>query len=131
MTHFLFTLPYPTSRLNPNRANGRAWYTKQAAKQAARDEAVCAFLELTRGEEMSIGAPPFEAVITMYPPDKRRRDLDNLYSSVKCQQDILCSLLHIDDADIQRVTLVKGAVKRGGAVTVEIRTMETLDKREE
>ena len=58
------------------------------------------------------------------PPDKRRRDLDNLYSSMKNTSDGIFAALGADDSRIKRAVLEFGPVEPGGAVYVEIKMLE-------
>ena len=61
---------------------------------------------------------PLAVTLTAFPPDKRRRDLDNLPKVV------LDSLTKAgawkDDSQIQRLTIQWGAIWPGGALEVEI-----------
>lgn len=56
--------------------------------------------------------------ITVYPPDRRRRDIDNMPKAV------LDLLTHggviVDDSQIDRLLIERGPVEKGGRVTVEV-----------
>lgn len=54
--------------------------------------------------------------LTIYPPDKKIRDLDNVLTSMKSAIDGVCKGLEIDDSQIRRVMLEWGGVVKGGAV---------------
>ncbi len=58
------------------------------------------------------------ATITLYPPDRRRRDIDNTPKA------ILDALSHAgvygDDSQIDRLLIIRQAPEPGGYVTVEI-----------
>ena len=60
--------------------------------------------------------------IAVYPPDKRKRDLDNLPKS------ILDSLQHAgiyeDDSQIDKLTVERMAIRKGGEVVVTITERE-------
>lgn len=59
--------------------------------------------------------------ITAYPPDRRRRDLDNLPKGVL---DLLThGGVYADDSQIDRLLIVRGPVERGGTVTVDIEVL--------
>jgi crossover junction endodeoxyribonuclease RusA len=62
---------------------------------------------------------PLDVRIEVFPPDRRRRDLDNL------QKSLLDSLQHAgiyrDDSQVSRLTVERLAVIRGGRITVTIR----------
>ena len=62
--------------------------------------------------------------LTFYPPNKKRRDLDNVYASMKSAVDGMCQGLNIDDSQIRRVTLEWGGVIALGAVELELKGIE-------
>ena len=66
---------------------------------------------------------PLDVEIVAYPPDRRKRDLDNLPKGVL---DALqhAGMIH-DDSQINRLTISRGPIRRGGWMTVEIQPMET------
>jgi len=54
---------------------------------------------------------PFQMFVYVYPPDRRKRDLDNI---IKVMQDGVCSGLNIDDSNIVSVAAIRcDAVKHG------------------
>jgi len=59
--------------------------------------------------------------ITLYPPDKRKRDLDNYLKGV------LDALTHVgiweDDSQIDELTIKRGIIVKGGYVDVSIRML--------
>jgi crossover junction endodeoxyribonuclease RusA len=69
---------------------------------------------------------PLEIVIDVHPPDRRRRDLDNL------QKALLDALAHggayHDDAQIARLSIERGDVVEGGRVRVWLRRLSTQAK---
>ena len=73
--------------------------------------------------ELCHGATPFTGRIAvrveLYPPDRRRRDLDNILKA------LLDSLTHagvwLDDAQIDRLSVVRKQCVPGGCVVVEVR----------
>ncbi|PCJ24109.1 MAG: endodeoxyribonuclease RusA [SAR86 cluster bacterium] len=90
----IIELPYPSKDLNPN---GRIhWAQLARAKKGYRGD--CALF--TR---MAIGRKTFTAPvtisITMYPPDRRRRDDDNAIASFKAGRDGVADAIKVDDAD--------------------------------
>ncbi len=59
--------------------------------------------------------------ITVHPPDRRRRDLDNL---LKGPLDALEHAgVYLDDGQIDRLEIERGDVMRGGRVVVRIEEM--------
>lgn len=57
--------------------------------------------------------------ITFNPPDRRKRDLDNLLASIKSHLDGVADVIGVDDSK-WGLTLVRGEVVKGGAVKVEV-----------
>lgn len=64
-------------------------------------------------------------LITAWPPDKRRRDLDNL---LKPMLDALqhCAVI-ADDEQIDELTIMRGPVKKPGYCRVVVETIESLE----
>jgi len=114
---FTLQLPYPDGALSPN-ASKRHWRYKQPAKQAARTEA---YYQAFPFRNSFSGADTLQMTLTIYPPDKKRRDLDNVFASMKSAIDGVCQGLEIDDSQIQRVTLEWGVVVKDGAVELELK----------
>ena len=67
---------------------------------------------------------PLAVRIVAHPPDRRRRDLDNIAKS------LLDALEHggvyEDDSQIDRLAIERASVVKGGAVIVEINAIEPL-----
>ncbi len=114
---FVLQLPYPDSILSPNSPK-RHWRAKQPAKQAARDEA---FFKSSPFHSTFAGVQKLNLLLTIYPPDHKRRDLDNVFASMKSSIDGMCKGLGIDDSQIRRVTLEWGSVVKDGAVELELK----------
>jgi crossover junction endodeoxyribonuclease RusA len=69
----------------------------------------------------SLGSNRLEVIVTLYPPDKRARDLDN---NCKSLLDALCqSGLFDDDSQIDVLTLQRGKVIKGGKTCVFIEVL--------
>ena len=90
----IIELPYPDKELNPN----KRLHWAQVAMAKAGYRAVCSWVT-----KAAIGRKTFTAPvtisITMYPPDRRRRDDDNVISSFKSGRDGVADAIKIDDAD--------------------------------
>lgn len=106
---------WPDSKLSPN--NRKDLRALTSARHTAKEEA----FYLVRGAELSVGSAGLELTLTFYPPDRRRRDLDNLYSTFKAYQDGMFEALGVDDSIIERVILQRGNVIPGGQVFVNIK----------
>lgn len=107
-------LPWLDARLSPNkRIDRRALIgVKQDAKNLA--------MLITRDSRLVLLETDLQIKITFCPPDKRRRDLDNLYATFKAYQDGIFEALTLDDSLIDRVILQRGEVVKKGCVVVEL-----------
>ena len=109
------TLGWPSPLLSPN--SRKHWSVKAKATKAARSEAFYATRVVTTIK------PNWKAAalsVTFNPPDKRRRDRDNLQASLKAHFDGIADALGINDS-LFVPTYAFGPVVKGGAVRVEIR----------
>ncbi len=89
------TLVWPDPLLSPNRVAN--WRKKAVAKKAARARAAIA----TRAGGGTLGAMPpdtsLEVSLTFCPPDKHKRDMDNVLSSLKSAIDGVADALAVND----------------------------------
>ena len=90
-------LPWPNKILSPNTRG--CWQTKLDAKEAAKELGYWVGAQHSGQLRGNV-----HAWLTFYPPDKRKRDLDNLLASMKSDIDGVCTGLGIDDSQIKRVT---------------------------
>lgn len=92
----IITLAWPDSLLSPNRVAN--WRKKATARKVARARAAIA----TRAGVGSLGAIPpdasLEVSLTFCPPDKRKRDMDNVLSSLKSAIDGMADALSVNDS---------------------------------
>ena len=91
-------LPWPDSRLSPNKKNGRVWAGTARIKTEQREAAaLCtqAALQLS-GPKTWEGNIPLSLVYM--PKDKRHRDLDNLLAASKAIIDGMAQALGVDDS---------------------------------
>lgn len=58
---------------------------------------------------------PFQMFVYVYPPDKRKRDLDNI---LKVMQDAICDGLRVDDSQIVSVSAIRCQIITGGKVEI-------------
>ncbi len=59
--------------------------------------------------------------VDVYPPDNRRRDIDNLQ---KALWDSMKGLVYLDDSQVDDFRVVRREVVRGGKVVVRVREIE-------
>lgn len=107
-------LPYPPSVNHYYRHVGHRTLISRKGREYR--QAVAEAVMLQRGSKRLAG--PIAVDITVWPPDKRRRDLDNLCKG------LLDSLQHagvyLDDSQIERLTIERMLVATGGSVIVTI-----------
>ncbi|EFJ2926086.1 TPA: RusA family crossover junction endodeoxyribonuclease [Escherichia coli] len=109
-----FVLPYPPTVNTYWRRHGNTYFISEAGKRYCRDVALVVSqqrLKLNLSEKLAIR-------IIVEPPDKRRRDLDNL---LKAPLDALTHAgLLIDDEQFDEINIVRGLPVCGGRLGVNI-----------
>ena len=107
-------LPWPDNRLSPNAREDRRAIAgiRKAQKETAYWLAIKAGLSFPHLREN------LHVRVTFNPPDKRRRDLDNMLASIKSALDGIAIATGVDDS-LWGLTLVRGDPVKGGTVTVE------------
>lgn len=112
MTEYLIRLPWPPKKLSPNNRTAHRYATdarngyKTAAFYAARE----------------VGAVVPEnahLAIQFYPPDRRKRDLDNMLASIKSGLDGIASAAEVDDYGWS-LSIARCEPVKGGAVLVHV-----------
>ena len=111
----IINLPWPDKRLNPNARIH--WAVKARAVKAYRD--ACRVLAIQSGACKLSSDGKLPVRVTFHPPDKRRRDRDNMIGSFKAGADGVADAIGVDDAD-WLVTYDVGEPRPGGVITVEI-----------
>lgn len=106
--------PFPDSRLSPNKRIDRRQLIP--IHNAAKDEAYLIIKE----SGLKIPEQPLKLTLVFLPPDKHKRDLDNLYSSFKAYQDGIFFALGLDDSYIVHVELKRGSPVPNGCVAVRL-----------
>ena len=56
--------------------------------------------------------------LVAYPPDRRRRDIDNLCKSVL--DSMQAAGVYLDDSQIDELTIIRASVEKGGVIVAEI-----------
>ncbi len=109
-----FELPYPPSVNHYWRRVGARTLISRGGR--AFRHSVCYILAAKKCKPI---AGPLEVTITVYPPDRRRRDVDNV------QKALLDALQHggayADDSQIVRLAIEKGPPVEGGKTIVRIK----------
>jgi len=109
-------LLYPPATLNPNGRNHWA----AVARVRCLYRATCRVM--TAGEKNRLGyksASRPHVIITFHPPDKRKRDMDNMIAAFKAGQDGVADAIGVDDSKWVSSYRIGQPVK-GGLVIVEI-----------
>jgi len=114
------TLPWPDSVLSPNSPKHH-WRHRQAAKVLARETAM--ILAMETGVKLNT-EKELQLTVRFRPPDRRRRDMDNLLSSEKQQIDSICQVVGVDDSQIRRIIMEWGDVVAGGEVHLKLEVVE-------
>jgi len=114
MTCISVELPWPDRVLHPNARVH--WAKKAKAAKQARDDAAwwakAAGFKRMKAEALNVTA-------IFCPPDKRRRDIDSMLSSIKSALDGIADVVGVDDSR-WAIVLRKEAPKEHGAVRIEI-----------
>lgn len=110
-----FTLPWPPS-VNHYWRNFRGRMVIGARGRAYRRDAIAAIRE-QRIPADGVGGP-LSVRIHAFPPDRRRRDLDNLQKALL--DAVVAAGVIEDDSNIDELTVTRGAVRRAGLVWVRI-----------
>lgn len=113
-------LSYPDKSLSPNARMNR--YALNAVKQTARDEGFYA----AKDAGITITDQPLQLFIKICPPDKRKRDDDNVLASLKSARDGIFDALDIDDHQVRISSHGFGNVVPGGKVYIWIVPLETI-----
>lgn len=105
-------LPFPPSILNPN--SRPHWRPKAKAKKKYRSD--CHWLSLQKRPEFMEGKIYLE--ITFHPPDKRKRDKDNIIAAFKAGQDGMADAWRVDDNRFSASYHIGDIVKHGSVSIV-------------
>lgn len=118
MKSLVMSLPYPPT-MNTYWRNVRGRTLLSAAGRAYK--AVVAAKVLMLGTRQPMRGR-IVLIIVAFPPDRRRRDLDNLLKPIG---DALAGAnVFADDEQIDDLRIVRGPVQTGGAITVTITELE-------
>lgn len=107
------TLPWPPKHLSPN--SRVHWAVRSKAAKAYRQ--MCYLAALSSKARIDWEGE-IHLWITMYPPDRRRRDDDNVIGSFKSGRDGIAQALGVDDSRFRVHPWLSDEVVRGGAVKV-------------
>ena len=116
-------LPWPPKELSPN---ARVHWAQKAgkAKRYRQDACVLTLCQINRAGINWIES--YALHLTFCPPDRRRRDLDNMLASIKPGIDGIADAIQVDDQHFS-LTLKRGEPTKGGEVIAVITQGEQHD----
>lgn len=106
----MIEIPFPPPKLSPN----SRCHWAQKARVFKTYKAQCHAL-LSQHRDTLRGRESFE--LRFLPPDRHRRDLDNMVAASKAAIDALALVTGVDDSRF-RLTIAKGEPVKGGAVVI-------------
>ena len=107
--------PFPDMRLSANGRTDRRYLA--GLRQAARGTGYY----LAKEHRLAFsGEKSLELYMLVCPPDRRRRDDDNVLSAFKSIRDGIFHALELDDSLIRRTVIERGDVEKGGAIYVRL-----------
>jgi len=115
-------LPWPSPDLSPN-ARGH-WGKRMRATKEARGLAFIMARKI--GWNVSLSKPwqqdetPISLHIDVFPPDRRRRDDDNMSARFKAYRDGIADALGINDSSFREALFIHDHPKPGGQIRVRI-----------
>lgn len=115
----MIVLPWPHKDLSPNARVHRM----AKAKVAKEYRAACCWL--VKAERINDLEAPLHIRITFCPPDRRRRDLDNMLAALKAGLDGVSDAIGVDDVHWS-LSMYRADPTPDGAVVIQIER-ETLD----
>ena len=114
----MIELPWPDPKLRPNAASPGNWRRKSEAARKYRAD--CLTLCRAQGvKPLKCDEAELTVRITFHPPDKRRRDLDNMVASFKQGIDAFAEAIAIDDHRFAYM-IRRGEPVKGGKVVVSL-----------
>jgi crossover junction endodeoxyribonuclease RusA len=112
----MIELPWPSSELSQNARTHHA--VKARAVKKARNDAFWLTKAVNDGSLKD--AETLRVMINIFPPDYRKRDLDNILAALKPSFDGISDALGIDDSKWQEMGILRCAAKRPGRVIVTL-----------
>lgn len=117
---YVFELPWPSPKLSPNSREhwSKVARLKRAYRARCRAIGVSVGLGYLKGSENAVSVH-----LTFFPPDAKRRDMDNMLASMKAGLDGLADAMGVDDSK-WRIAMEVAEPEKGGLVLVEVREGE-------
>lgn len=116
-----FELPFPT-KLSVNNlyryTNSYVYKTK-----TAKDYQTLVYLKLLKEKKFTVEKLIF--TMEVYPPDKRKRDLDNLLKNVL--DSLMYARMFHDDCQIEEIHVIKKEVVKDGLLKISLKVKDNDD----
>lgn len=117
----IIKLPFPDSRLMPNRKNGKHWTSTVEVKNGQKTEAaICTKQALRLAGPQNYGQESIPLSLLFLCPDKRHRDIDNLLAAAKPIIDAVAQELGVNDRQFKPVLLDSALGPKGGALIAAV-----------
>jgi crossover junction endodeoxyribonuclease RusA len=116
MDELTIYLPWPDNRLSPNARVH--WATRASAARVAKQAAYALTKHATAKCDVTLSVP-LQVSIIFCPPDRRKRDWDNLIASMKPSLDGIAIALGIDDSNF-KLSIDFGEPCKNGEVAVKV-----------
>jgi crossover junction endodeoxyribonuclease RusA len=114
----ILELPFPVSTNTYWRHNRGVTHISNAGKSFRQSVNIMA-----RGVKAPDGR--LQVGVMLYPPDKRKRDLDN-FGGKSLLDSLVSAKVIVDDSIIDRLVIVRGPIAKGGKCRVYISTVQDL-----
>lgn len=115
MKQIILTLPYPPTVNTYWRRAGHRTIISDRGRAYTRAVSDCLWLA---GVKEGFGSADLAAMITVYPPDKRRRDIDNVLKAVF--DSLQKAGLFDDDSQIVKLFVEKGEQVPAGVLKIKL-----------
>lgn len=112
-------LPWPSPALAPNRSNGKHWGTVAALKAKSKADAYALAKNALNGRKFDPDAD-FPVSIVFLTPDRRRRDVDGMLSSLKSSLDGIAQAIGVDDRHFRPILVDWECIGKESGVIVGI-----------
>jgi len=112
-------LPFPSPKLSPNAR--QHWVILARAKKSARTQAAW---QLKADGIGQINADALHVKVTFFPPDNRRRDLDNMIAASKALLDGVSDVVGIDDSKWTISASKAPPIMPNGQIRIDLEWME-------
>lgn len=106
----MILLPFPPAKLSPN---SRCHWAQKA--RVFKSYKMGCLMILSQHKKQLAGRDSFE--LRFLPPDRHRRDLDNMLAASKAAIDALSDVCGVDDSKFN-LKIAKGEPVKGGAVVI-------------